>query len=173
MDRHVRILGLLNMVFGIGGLAFAILVLIVFGGFRGLFASFEGSMLAVISVMLISFQLVISIPCAIAGSLVMRYNEVGRVILIICSALNILNFPVGSALGGYGLWVLLEAETDPLFRDNPVLQAKEQDRQARVAAAVARKAAAATAASEAVSTDSVKPKNSKNILSLGSQGPTQ
>ena len=35
------------------------------------------------------------------------------------SALNILNLPVGSILGCYGLWVLLTPETDPLFSAPP------------------------------------------------------
>jgi len=35
--------------------------------------------------------------------------------LTVISAVNILDVPVGTILGAYGLWVLLTPETDPLF----------------------------------------------------------
>jgi hypothetical protein len=47
-------------------------------------------------------------------------EEWSRGVMIITSALNILNLPLGSMLGGYGLWVLLTPETDPLFAREPL-----------------------------------------------------
>jgi hypothetical protein len=162
MDRHVRICGILNMVFGIGGFLAAVLALMVFGGFRGLYAAFDGSVLQVISVLMVGFQLVISLPCVIAGRFVMDWHDWARVLLIICSALNVLNFPFGSALGGYSLWVLLEPETDPLFRDPPNREGRAPKKKAAVKPKA--KSSAATAGEDA--------KNS-SILPLESRRPSR
>jgi len=38
------------------------------------------------------------------------------VLAIILSVIHLLSIPFGTALGIYGLWVLLQRETEPLFR---------------------------------------------------------
>jgi hypothetical protein len=38
------------------------------------------------------------------------------VLTIILSVIHLFSVPFGTALGIYGLWVLLQQETEPLFR---------------------------------------------------------
>jgi hypothetical protein len=115
MDRHVRILGVLNMVFGLLGAVIAIFILVRQGGTQGLYTSFNDDIVGMVAVILTIYQLVIAIPCFLAGLFVRKLLEPARVMLTVISAVNILDVPVGTILGAYGLWVLLTPETDPLF----------------------------------------------------------
>ena len=117
MDRHVRILGILNMVYGIVGAVAAIVILIRFGGFNGVYAAFNEDIVGLIAVILVAFQLLIAAPCVLAGFYVRLLQDWARVMLIIVSAINVLNVPFGTIIGAYGLWTLMTPETDPLFQN--------------------------------------------------------
>ena len=58
---------------------------------------------------------VLSLPGIIAGIGLLKLQPWARILAIVISALNLLNVPIGTALGVYGLWVLLQAETERLF----------------------------------------------------------
>ena len=120
MDKHVKLLGILNIVFGGLGLAVAIAVVVVAGGFGAVQTSFGDDTAGLAALILVVFQMIVSIPCIIAGFGVLRYGNWARMMLTIVSALNILNIPIGTTLGAYGLWVLLSEETEPLFASPPV-----------------------------------------------------
>ncbi len=117
MDRHVKILGLLNMIYGIVGAVAAILILVRFGGFEGVYSAFNEDIVGLVAVILVAFQLLIALPCIVAGYHVQRLQDWARVMLIMVSAINVLNFPFGTVIGAYGLWVLMTPETDPLFQN--------------------------------------------------------
>ena len=123
MDSHVKTLGILNIVFGVVGGLGALIVLVLMGGFAGFYDWAEGNggygFLAIGAVI---FHLALAIPCLLGGIFVIQYHEWARLVMIFVSALNVLNMPFGAALGAYGLWVLLQPETEPLFLD-PVLRA--------------------------------------------------
>ncbi len=124
METHVRILGILNLVLGGLGTLGALAVLVLFGGIAG-FVGVTGGMheaariaapiLGFIGVVLTFLILALSLPCLIVGYGLLNYRPWARLIGIVVSALNILNVPLGTALGVYGLWVLLNPETERLF----------------------------------------------------------
>ena len=59
--------------------------------------------------------LTMSAPSIIAG-IGLLYHKQWAVLTIILSVIHLFSVPVGTALGIYGLWVLLQRETEPLFR---------------------------------------------------------
>ena len=63
---------------------------------------------------------VLSLPGIIAGIGLLKLQPWARILAIVISALDLLNVPIGTALGVYGLWVLLQAETERLFAQRPV-----------------------------------------------------
>jgi hypothetical protein len=115
MDRHVKILGLLNIVFGAAGLLLSVVILITAGGFAGVSSSFNEDVYGFLANVLVVFQLLVAIPCIVGGIFVRKLQDWARVFLIVVSAINVLNMPFGTLLGIYGLWVLLVPETEPLF----------------------------------------------------------
>lgn len=117
MDRHIRILGILNMLYGIVGAIASIVILVRFGGFSGVYAAFNEDIIGLIAMILVGFQLLIALPCIFAGFYVRMLQDWARVMLIIVSAINVLNVPFGTLIGAYGLWALMTPETDPLFQN--------------------------------------------------------
>ena len=51
----------------------------------------------------------------------MQFTPWARILTIVLSALNLINIPFGTALGVYGLWVLLNKDTERLFDGTPVI----------------------------------------------------
>jgi hypothetical protein len=119
MDTHVRTLGTLNILFGVFSLLFSLTVFVVFGGPITLYTSMSDNILGALLATSAIFHMVLGIPCIIGGVYLRSFAEWARGVSIVTSALNVLNVPLGSALGGYGLWVLLAEETDPLFSNPP------------------------------------------------------
>lgn len=119
MDTHVRTLGTANILFGVCSLLLGLTVFIAYGGPFGLYNSLADNILGVLMAGSMMFHLLLSIPCILGGVYLRSFAEWSRGLLIVTSALNILNPPVGSVLGCYGLWVLLTPETDPLFTSPP------------------------------------------------------
>src|SRR4029453_13047298 len=67
------------------------------------------------------FMLILSLPGIIAGVGLLKLNPWGRIRTILLSALNLMNFPFGTILGVYGLWVMLSDEGSRLFVQPPVI----------------------------------------------------
>ena len=119
MDIHVRRLGTLNILFGVVSLLVSIGLLGFYGGPIGIYESTDDNVLGLLVSVSAVAHLLLGIPCIIGGLSLRKLQEWSRGMLIVTSALNIVNLPVGSVLGAYGLWVLLTPETDPLFTHEP------------------------------------------------------
>jgi hypothetical protein len=66
------------------------------------------------------FLIIISLPGMIAGLGLLKMRPWARIVAIVVGVLHILSFPFGTALGVYTLWVLLNAETEAMFRGQTV-----------------------------------------------------
>jgi hypothetical protein len=120
VEQHVKILAILNIVLGGLGIATALVVLIFFGGLSALVNTDSdpggAAVLGLVGGVAFLVILVFSIPCVIAGFGLLKYRSWAQMLTIVMSILNLVSFPFGTALGIYGLWVLLNKETKPLFR---------------------------------------------------------
>lgn len=126
METHVKVVGILHIVFGVLGILGALVLMLVFGGIAGIVGASgdEGARVAVpilggIGGIVGCFVLVVSLPGTIAGIGVLQFREWARILMLIVSVLDLLNVPLGTALGVYGLWTLLHQETIALFRSPP------------------------------------------------------
>ncbi len=131
MDKHVRNLAILNIVLGILGLFVAIGILYFNGGKDGLLVATAaekeagviplGSMpLGGLYLLILSvYMMLIAVPLVACGYGLYKFQPWARWVGIAVNALNILNVPVGTAIGLYALWVLMSDETEPLFEDKP------------------------------------------------------
>lgn len=129
MRDHVRILGWLNIVLGGLGLLGAVIVFLVFGGIAGIVGiaghddpdavRMAVPVLGVLGTVIPLIIAVLSLPGIIVGVGLLRFEGWARILGIILSALNLLHVPLGTLLGIYGLWVLLQPETERLFMSRP------------------------------------------------------
>lgn len=125
MESHVKLLGVLYIIFGVFGLFVALIVLAIFGGVAGLVRTTAGEgpgaaigvpLLGVVGGLLFLMLAVVSSPCVIAGVGLLKRREWARVLTIVLCVLNVFNIPLGTVLGIYGLWVLFHQQTVPLFQ---------------------------------------------------------
>jgi hypothetical protein len=125
MRDHVRILAYLHIVLGALGLVAALIVLLVFGGVAGIVGAANPNdmdvwhiaipVVGIVGVVIVSLLLLLSIPGIILGLGLLKLRPWARVLGIVMSALDLLHIPIGTALGIYGLWVLLQPETERLL----------------------------------------------------------
>ena len=120
MAQHVKILGILHIVFGALGILGALVVLAIFGGLSAVVNLSDSTdvpapILAAIGVFVFFVVLVISLPGFIIGIGLVQFRPWARVAGIVISALDLLGFPFHTLLGIYGLWVLLNRETEQMF----------------------------------------------------------
>jgi len=117
MKQHVSFVGALHIGFGILGLIGA---LAIFFGFQFLFQfvedePFAQQILSYVGNSLALIILLFSTLGVIGGIGLFSYRSWARILVMIVSAINCLNVPVGTAKGVYSIWVLMQPETIDLF----------------------------------------------------------
>jgi len=127
MTTHVKVLGVLYIAFSAITLCAAIFLglgLVAATGIVGQTASPEDAAVALPIIgfagsTLVIFLVLISLPGLITGIGLLKYQSWARIVGIVLAAINLINIPFGTALGIYGLWVLLNKQTEPLFAGVP------------------------------------------------------
>ena len=123
MAQHVKILGILHIIFGALGVMAAVVVLLIFGGLAGIVGVSGQSQDSAVAVPIMGaiggiiavFLLIVSVPGLAAGIGLLQFKSWARILTLILSGLDLLSVPIGTALGIYGFWVLLNRETEMLF----------------------------------------------------------
>ena len=123
MESHVRILGWLNVIFGILGLIAALAILggslavSTILGVSGDEAMLPMHIVALAGGALTVFTLLLSMPALLVGYGLLNFRPWARVAGLVFGAFALLHVPVGTLLGLYTFWVLLKPETEVLFRN--------------------------------------------------------
>ncbi len=123
MQQHVKVLAMLHIVLGGLGVLAALIVMVFFGGLAHIVdlsdvtgdAEVGSAALAFIGAIAMMVVLVISLPGLIAGIGLLSFQPWARILAIIVSVFDLPGFPFHTALGIYGLWVLLSNEGTALF----------------------------------------------------------
>lgn len=76
------------------------------------------SILVPIGCTVASFIIIFSLPGLVGGIGLMNYRPWARILVLILAVLGLFNFPFGTFVGIYTLWVLLNEETAELFMEN-------------------------------------------------------
>jgi hypothetical protein len=130
MQTHVKVLAILHIVFGALGVLVGIAVFAVFGGVAGVMhndpdAANVVPMMGGLGAIIMILVFCASIPGIVGGIGLMSYKPWARVLIIVLSALELISIPFGTALGIYGLWVLLTKDGAQLFGQTPVVPASQ------------------------------------------------
>ena len=122
METHIKVLGALNIVFGILGVLGAVGLMLIFGGAASI-ASTSGDPDAAIAVpiigitgmALVAFLVILSVPGIIIGIGLINLWPWARIGGIVVSILWLTMIPFGTVLGIYGIWVLFSKDSERLF----------------------------------------------------------
>jgi len=116
MEKHVTLLGVLYIIFNFITLFAAVVVIIVFAGSAILSGDEEAvTILSIVGSAVVILLLILSVPGIIGGIGLLMKREWARILVLILAVINLLNIPLGTALGIYSFWVLLHHDTTPLF----------------------------------------------------------
>jgi len=116
MEKHVTFVAAINIAFGALGI---FLAFIVFFGciFAGTIADDPDAMhvLSIVGPAVALFFLVTSLPELIGGFGLLKYRPWARILILIVACLDLIFIPIGTIIGIYELWVLLQDDTAKLF----------------------------------------------------------
>lgn len=123
MDTHVKVLGVLYIALSALGLLGALFLIVGMGTAAGIVGAAADSgdaavaipIIGIAGTALVGFLLLLSLPGLITGFGLLKFQPWARILGLVLSALNLINIPFGTVLGVYGLWVLLNKDTERLF----------------------------------------------------------
>ena len=116
MKQHVTVVGALHIGLGALGICIASVVfLAVVGG--GLISGDQDAIFitGIVGSTIAAVLAVLSVPGIIGGIGLLKYKPWARILVLILSVFNLVNIPIGTAVGIYTIWVLMQDETAELF----------------------------------------------------------
>jgi hypothetical protein len=125
MDTHVRVAAWMRILWSAVGLVPALIFLLVFNGIGIVASVLTGGLIAVPFIMVVGAFLALlfsitALPGLIAGWGLLNYQPWARIVNVVLAALDLIHFPLGTALGLYSIWVMLHPETVMLFEGGRV-----------------------------------------------------
>lgn len=119
MDKHITLVAVLNIGFGFLGLLIAGIIFISLTG-AGIISG-EPEAIAVTSIVgtcVALFFIIISIPKIIGGIGLLKRKSWSRILILVIAVIDLINIPIGTAIGIYELWVLLNEEAVKLIKES-------------------------------------------------------
>jgi hypothetical protein len=123
MTTHIKVLGVLYLVLSSFTLLAALFLALVFGTASGIVglnadphdAAIALPLIGLAGTALVTFLVLVSLPGLIAGVGILKMRPWARILGIVVAVVNLIHVPIGTAVGIYGLWVLLNRETEQAF----------------------------------------------------------
>lgn len=127
MQTHVKVLGVVYLAVGACMLLAAVFLALTMGSVAGIVgataepqdAAIAIPVLGLAGTALVSMLGLFALPSLITGYGLLYYKPWSRIVGIVLSAVSLINIPLGTVVGAYGLWVLLNKETERLFSTTP------------------------------------------------------
>ena len=121
MEKHVTVLGILYIAFSALGLLLAVIVFTAVVG--GGIISGDSEAMAITGIVgpaVALFFILLSAPGLIGGIYLLKRRPWARILVLVLGFINLIEIPIGTALGIYTIWVLFKNETVELFTPYPV-----------------------------------------------------
>ena len=116
MNKHVTIIGILFISFScllcVGGIVFS-WVIPMAGNISGNDVAMR--ITSIIGDALGTVLIIMSMPGIVGGIGLLKRKYWARILILVLCFLSLLSIPFGTALGIYGIWILLKSETVEIF----------------------------------------------------------
>ncbi|MCK5571514.1 MAG: hypothetical protein KAJ12_02085 [Bacteroidetes bacterium] len=120
MERHVTVVAALQIGWSVLWLVFGVFLFVLLGILSTHVHDPEAEfMLPLIAVTLGGFIILTSLLGIIGGIGLLKYKNWARILILVLSAMDLLNIPIGTALAIYTIWVLVQTETARMFTPAP------------------------------------------------------
>ncbi len=116
MEKHIQLLGVIYIAFHVIGLVFAGIIWAVLSGI-GLLSGDPGalSILALIGTVVATLLFFLSAPGVVGGIGILKGWWWARYLVLILGFFNLIRIPLGTILGVYTFWVLMQDEAVAYF----------------------------------------------------------
>ncbi len=120
MEKHVKILGIIFIICGILGIIASLGIMILVGPFAISKVAEDSPELSTFAIGFIVegigfLAMLVSVIKGVAGIALLKRMNWGWVLGLLAAVLSLFNFPIGTAIGVYGLWVLFQEEVREMF----------------------------------------------------------
>ncbi len=121
MEKHLTAVAALHVGLSILGGLIGIFIFVLLTGIGAITQEKEAFLiLSTIGTGVGVLLMVLSVPGIIGGIGLFKRQEWARILVLILSAIELLNIPFGTALGIYSIWVLVQQDTIRLFKLHPL-----------------------------------------------------
>lgn len=116
MERHVTVLGWLRIAFGALGLLVAALLFLMIVGGGWISGDPEARRITgIVGTAVGGFIALLSLPGLVGGIGLLQHWSWARYLVLVLAIFDLFGIPIGTLLGIYSFWVLLQDETEKLF----------------------------------------------------------
>lgn len=117
MERHVTFVAVINIAFGFLGIFLGLVLFVVLIA-AGIISNDPEALTitAIVGVAIAGFLILTSIPEIIGGFGLLKRKPWARILVLIIAVLDLMLIPIGTLIGIYELWVLLQEDTVKLFK---------------------------------------------------------
>lgn len=121
MEKHINIVAALQIGFSILEIIIGILLFtLLFLAGKFIEETEAQTILAIIAKVMLIFIIILSIPGIIAGIGLLKRKEWARILTLVISVINLINVPVGTAVGVYSIWTLVQPEVISEFKQTAI-----------------------------------------------------
>jgi hypothetical protein len=116
MRQHVTVVAAMRIGFGALGLFLALVCFVAITG-GGLISGDEEAITitSIVGTVVGGFLALLSLPGIIGGIGLLQGKPWARILVLILAVFDLFNIPIGTAIGVYTIWVLMQEETEDLF----------------------------------------------------------
>lgn len=116
MEKHITFVAILNIAFGFLGIFIAAFLLIALVGAGIISGDTQAlTITSLVGIGIAFFFLIKSIPEIIGGFGLLKHKPWARYLILIIAVIDLIQIPIGTIIGIYELWVLLNEKTIELF----------------------------------------------------------
>jgi hypothetical protein len=117
LDLHVKILGWLYLISHAAFLVIGVLGFVFFFGIGAVSGDSDAMVvMPILAIVLAGIMALLGLPGMLAGYGLLKKRSWGRVLTIVVGVLGLFNFPIGTLISVYTLWVLLQNSATTYFQ---------------------------------------------------------
>lgn len=116
MNQHVTVVAILHIGLGVLGALIGVFLFMLFGILTTVVPEREAHFIFPLLATFLGGGIIVASSFGIIGGIgLLKYKEWARILILVVSAIGLVNIPIGTAVGAYSIWVLVQNETVKLF----------------------------------------------------------
>lgn len=122
IEKHITLLSIIQITLSTIGMLFGLALFLILSSIGVFIGEDEAAFILPLIGILLGGLIVISSAFGLIGGIgLLKRKQWSRIVLIIVSVLDLLNFPIGTAVAIYTFWVLMQDETIAILnRENQI-----------------------------------------------------